>query len=206
MYKDLVGYGGITKDAISKFLSLCKECELKRAKVKKSIVVKLILSADFNSRCQVDLIDLQSRPDGDFKHLLVYQDHLTKFVVLRALKQKTMHDVVAVLMEVFSLLGAPKLLHSDNGKVFANRLVTELVRKWPQCRIVHGKPRHSQSQGSVERANRDVGDMLTMYLRDNKTLHWAAALPIIQAAKNRRYHRGIFLSSDALQLNNSCLK
>lgn len=30
-----------------------------------------------------------------------------------------------------------------------------------------------------------------MWLRDNKTTNWAHALPHIQAAKNRRFHRGI---------------
>jgi hypothetical protein len=46
---------------------------LKKAKVKKSVVVKPIVSKDFNSRCQVDLIDLQSRPDGEYKFIMVYQ-------------------------------------------------------------------------------------------------------------------------------------
>ena len=32
-------------------------------------------------------------------------------------------------------------------------MITEL---WPSCRIVHGKPRHTQSQGSVERVNREI--------------------------------------------------
>jgi hypothetical protein len=41
--------------------------------VRKSITVKPILSEDFNSRCQVDLIDLQARPDGEYKFLMVYQ-------------------------------------------------------------------------------------------------------------------------------------
>ena len=29
-----------------------------------------------NSRAQLDLIDMQSQPDGDLKWILVYQDHL----------------------------------------------------------------------------------------------------------------------------------
>ncbi len=38
---------------------------------------------------QVDLIDMQSEPNGEFKHILNYQDHLTKFVFLKPLKTKT---------------------------------------------------------------------------------------------------------------------
>ena len=55
---------------------VCNPCQLKKSKVKKSIVVKPIISDDFNRRCQVDLIDLQSQPDGEFRFVMVYQDHL----------------------------------------------------------------------------------------------------------------------------------
>ena len=50
----------------------------------KGMTTKPILSKTFNSRAQVDLIDMQSLPDGEFRWLLVYQDHFTKFVVLKA--------------------------------------------------------------------------------------------------------------------------
>jgi hypothetical protein len=55
------------------FLKDCVECELKRGKAKKGIVVKPILSQEQNSRCQVDLIDLQSCPVEGFNHIMVYQ-------------------------------------------------------------------------------------------------------------------------------------
>ena len=55
-----------------------------------------------NSRCQVDLIDMQSQPDGPYKHILNYQDHLTKMVVLRPLKSKT--------ADIFCDKGAPRVL------------------------------------------------------------------------------------------------
>ena len=39
---------------------------------------------------------------------------------------------------------------------------------WGGLKIVHGKPRHSQSQGSVERANRDIEDILTTWLHQTQ--------------------------------------
>ena len=50
--------------------------------------MKPILSADFNSRGQVDLVDIQSVPDNEYKWIMHYQDHFTKFSVLRPLKSK----------------------------------------------------------------------------------------------------------------------
>ena len=50
---------------------------------KKGLVIKPMIFSEMNSRAQVDLIDMQSQPDGDLKWILVYQDHLKKFVQLR---------------------------------------------------------------------------------------------------------------------------
>lgn len=75
------------------YLSLCEACQKKAKGKKKGIVIKPILTSEMNSRCQVDLIDLQTQPDNEFKFILNYQDHLTKFVVLRPLKTKTASEV-----------------------------------------------------------------------------------------------------------------
>uniref|UniRef100_A0A914EA51 Uncharacterized protein n=1 Tax=Acrobeloides nanus TaxID=290746 RepID=A0A914EA51_9BILA len=59
------------------FLKLCAECELKKEKPKKGIVVKPTVAEEQNERCQVDLIDLYLCPDDDYKHIMVHQDRLT---------------------------------------------------------------------------------------------------------------------------------
>ncbi|CAJ0957877.1 unnamed protein product, partial [Mesorhabditis belari] len=48
-------------------------------------------------------------------------------------------------------------------------MVKELVNRWSACQIVHGRPRHSQSQGSVERANQDLERILCTQLREEKS-------------------------------------
>lgn len=62
---------------------------------------------------------------------------------------------------------------------------------WPELKIVHGKPRHSLSQGSVERANQDVEKMLCTWLESNKTTKWSEGVRFIQFMKNRAHHSGI---------------
>ncbi|XP_025413283.1 KRAB-A domain-containing protein 2-like [Sipha flava] len=62
---------------------------------------------------------------------------------------------------------------------------------WSDVKIVHGKPRHSQSQGSVERVNRDVEDMLATWMAQNKSRDWPSGLKFIQFQKNRALHSGI---------------
>lgn len=137
--------------------------------MKKGLVVKPIIHSEMNSRCQVDLIDMQSNPDGQYKFILVYQDHLTKFVQLRPLKSKTADEVATTILNIFCIFGAPMILHSDNGREFCNRILEQLKSMWPGLKLVTGKPRHSQSQGSVERCNQDVEKILAAWLKDNST-------------------------------------
>jgi len=101
---------------------------------------------------------MQSFKFNDYRFLMVYQDHLTKFVILRALTSKRANEVAMQILDIFLLFGEPNILQSDNGTEFT-AIIGVLKNVWPECKIVHGKPRHPQSQGSVERANADVKDM-----------------------------------------------
>jgi hypothetical protein len=192
MLKELqVRYKNITYEVIMLYLNLCKQCQMKHSAPKKGIVVKPMVSSELNSRCQVDLIDLQSHRDGDYVFIMVYQDHLTKFVQLRPLKSKRAEEVAYHLLNIFLTFGAPAILHSDNGREFSNRVISELCAMWKDVKIVHGKPRHSQTQGSVERANQDIQNMLTAWMQDNDSNKWSEGLPFVQFAKNTTYHEGI---------------
>ena len=173
------GHGGrdrVLKELEQTFANVHRESKVCQEKTKrqktKGVVVKPILSSDFSSRCQVDLIDFQSMDDGQYKWIMVYQDRLTKFVVLRPLTSKRACEVASQLMDIFALLGAPVILQSDNGSEFTAAIIKELRDLWPELKLVHGKPRHPQSQGSVERANGDIKDMLIAWMADNSTTHW----------------------------------
>lgn len=65
---------------------------------------------------------------------------------------------------------------------------------WPELKIVHGKPRHSQSQGSVGRTNQDIENMLSSWLEDNNTKKWSEGLRFVQLMINRAHHTGIHCS------------
>jgi hypothetical protein len=136
-------YANVTRDVLNLFKEMCEECQLKKRKIaSKGLVFKPLLSKDFNSRGQVDLVDMQSMRDGDILH---YQDHLTKFAVLRPLTSKLAAEVGFQLLDIFLLFGAPHILQSDNGREFTANIIKELKDMWPDCTLVHGKPRHPQS-------------------------------------------------------------
>jgi len=93
----------------------------------------------------VDLIDFQSHPDGKYRFIMVYQDHLTKFVILKSLEFNPTELGAYNIIDIFTLIEAPSVLKSNNNKEFANQIVSSLKDYWPELKLVHGKPRHSQS-------------------------------------------------------------
>ena len=88
------------------------------------------------------------------------------------------------LFQIFMTQGCPLILQHDNGREFVNQVISRhsscyllkhyytnlllfiykviarIKRLWPGCVIVRGRPRHPQTQGSIERANKDVEEML----------------------------------------------
>jgi len=111
---------------------------------------------------------------------MVYQDHLTKFVIIRPLRCKRAEEIAYQLLDMYSLsleLLLPSIiLHSDNGREFVNKIVTSVCEMWPQVKIVHGKVSHSQSQGSVERVNQDIESMIATWMETNHNAKWSESI------------------------------
>lgn len=181
-------YKNITHAQIKLFLDICEPCQQKRKSEKKGIVKP---SSPFNSRCHVDLIDYQSQPDGMFKFLLVYQDHLTKFVVLKPLTSDKVDEVAHILLDIFLLLGAPSILHSGYGREFCNQVLQCVAQMWPELKMVPGEPKHNQSQESTECVNQDIANILSTWMADNQTNKWSEGARFVQFTKNRACHPAI---------------
>ena len=87
-------YANITREALDLFKSFGQECQKKRKRPRVTgVVVRPIITKEYASRAQVDLIDMQSMAQNSFKWIMVYQDHLTKFVVLLPLTSKRAAEV-----------------------------------------------------------------------------------------------------------------
>jgi hypothetical protein len=95
---------------------------------------------------------------------------------LRPLKSKKAAEVAYNLLDIFILLGASHILQSDNGRECTANIITDLRSLWQELVIVHGRPRHPQSQGSVERANADIKEMIISWMNDNVTTQWSKGL------------------------------
>ena len=127
-----------------------------------------------------------------YNFLLVYQDHLTKFIVLRPLKKKTAAEVTSILLDIFCLIGPPHILQSDKGKEFKNID----LEKWyancgPDVRHWMADLDIPQSHGSVERVNKEIKKMLSALMRKGKDPCWVKYVPIAQHSINTNPHKRI---------------
>ena len=85
--------------------------------------------------------------------------------------------------------GCPCILQSDNGKEFDNKLLLVTLNElWPPTKIIHGKPRHPQSQGSVESANKRVENIITSLLEKFQHSNWVSELEKVAYMKNTTVH------------------
>ena len=89
-------------------------------------------------------------------------DHWLKLNVAFPLVKKKANHVVKALhnyvFPVFRLL----IIHSDNGKEFVNKLISDVVSTRPgHVQLISGHPRHPQSQGLVKQAHYTLERMIT---------------------------------------------
>ena len=77
-----------------------------------------IQTSGFLSRVQIDLIDMSTFPDGNYKYILSLKDLGTKFVDLMALSSKSPKAVAYRLVELFAIIGVPSIIQADNGSEF----------------------------------------------------------------------------------------
>ncbi len=81
-------YAGITRAYAQEYTKSCPTCQLKAPQTTRP-PLKPIVETDFLARLQVDLIDQQNSPDGEYKYIAHVMDHFTKFHILFPLKEKT---------------------------------------------------------------------------------------------------------------------
>ncbi|XP_045606150.1 KRAB-A domain-containing protein 2 [Procambarus clarkii] len=186
----------VTQTEIKLFISFCNTCNSKCVPHRKKTVVDPIVSEAFGERGQIDLVNMQKEGnDSPYKFILHYQDHFTKFSILRPLRTKQAIEVARHLLEIFTLIGAPQRLQSDSGHEFVAEIIQQLQYElWPNLVLINSQPHHSQSQESIERANGDIIQLLRGWMTDNRTKDWSLGLPFVQLSKNTACNYGTGLS------------
>ena len=56
-------------------------------------------------------------------------DHFSKFADSKIITNKTKETALSAIKEIFSNMGFPKMLQSDNGTEFKNKLLGDYLQK-----------------------------------------------------------------------------
>lgn len=173
---------GVPKSLVIQFVRLCPACSVHSAKLEDSKINPIVITKCW-SRLQVDLVemDIVLRNDKQYRYVMHVRDHFSKFSVLNALCTKTADEVAYHLNQIFYTFGPCMVLQSDNGREFDNVVVKTLMKKW-KVKIIHGQPRHPQSQGLVEQANSTVRARVGKCLLDSSMARntWVDVLNDVQ--------------------------
>ena len=102
-------YAWVNRNMVLFFPQTCPVCNTRKP-VKQPKAGKPIISLSFLTRVQVDLIDMSSRPDEDYKWSLHARDHFTKYSWAYPLTSKRADEVAEKLTDIFCQFGPAKIL------------------------------------------------------------------------------------------------
>ena len=137
---------------------------------------------------QIDFVGpITPRSNDGSGSILVVTDLFSRYAEAFNLKDQTAPLVARTLVtQFFCRYGAPTKIHSDQGTNFMSNLIKEIMKLY-QVHHVQGSSYRPQSQGSVERLNRTLIEMLKHY-----TIHdvfeWSEYIPYVISAYNSSVH------------------
>uniref|UniRef100_A0A914W523 RNA-directed DNA polymerase n=1 Tax=Plectus sambesii TaxID=2011161 RepID=A0A914W523_9BILA len=105
------------------FCAMCPYCQRNKPfKVKAPTLHPVPPPREALTQWGIDLVNLPMAKGG-YKHLVVAIEHLTEWVEARPLKTKGAGEVLEFFEELCSRFGMPKVLISDQGGEFCNKLL-----------------------------------------------------------------------------------
>ena len=136
----------------------------------------------------IDLMGPMPANENEFHYILVCVDVFTRFIVCRPLFDKKAVSVAEELVKIFSLLGLPRIIQSDNGTEFANSVLNEITN------ILNIQQKfttqyHPAQNGLVERNIQNVSNVLKKLTTEkyNEMAFWPNCLDLCQFYLNNKF-------------------
>ena len=132
----------------------------------------------------VDVLEVPISTKGN-RYLLVLQYYFTKWADAIPLKNQTAATITEKLIQVFSVMGLPSILHSDQGHNFESTLLQQMLDAFGTSKS-HTTAYHPEEDGMVEHFNRSLLQMLRTYV--DKQADWEQHLPLVLYAYRTSVH------------------
>jgi hypothetical protein len=141
----------------------------------------------------MDLVDFLSYAEFNdgYSYVLTMIDVFSRYVWAIPLLDKEGSTIHREVVNIFMNFGPPTKLQADNGSEFITSVLKRTCEVF-QTKLVHGRARHPQSQGKVERFNQTLGRHLTKMMWDEASqvqgYRWIDILPSFIIAYNKVPH------------------
>uniref|UniRef100_A0A8C5M6R2 Gypsy retrotransposon integrase-like protein 1 n=1 Tax=Leptobrachium leishanense TaxID=445787 RepID=A0A8C5M6R2_9ANUR len=158
----------------------CRTCEVcqrvgKRGDTRKATLRPLPIVGEPFRRVAVDLIGPLAVPSiTGKKYILTVVDYATRYPEAVALRDIHAETVAGALLQIFSRVGFPQEILSDQGTQFTAEVTQQL---WRLCGIkpLYSSPYHPQTNGLCERFNGILKQLLRTFTMSHKD--WERHLP-----------------------------
>lgn len=166
----------------------CRECgSRKSVGSQPRAPLQLIPASRPFERVALDILGPLPETTSRNKYVLVIGDYFSKWTEAFPIPNQEAKTVAKVLVEGWVCrLGAPRTVHTDQGRNFESTLFKEMC----QLLNIHKTrttPYHPQSDGMVERFNRTLLSMLSLFVEENQS-NWDALLPYVMLAYRSSVH------------------
>jgi len=129
------------------------------------------------SRIGMDIIGPLPKSRSGKRYVLVICDYATRYPEAIAMRSIDAEHVAEELVAVFSRVGVPREILTDQGSNFTSRLLAELYRLL-HVHPIRTSPYHPQTDGLVERFNQTLKSMLRKTAR-TEGKDWDKLIPYL---------------------------
>ncbi|GFO24642.1 gypsy retrotransposon integrase 1 [Plakobranchus ocellatus] len=167
---------GIIRD-VNKYVKSCDVCQRNCNKLPNlPIQIADIINKPFD-KVAIDIVGPMMMSDSKNRYILTLVDAATRWPEAVPLKSISTTDVAKALFNIFTRLGLPKEILSDNGLQLVSKAMEEVMTMMGIQRRL-STPYHAQLNGMVERFNGSLKTMLRK-LCTEKPQTWDKMIPAV---------------------------
>ena len=166
------------KRAVEDYCRSCPECQQVALKphFRGPLIPLPIISVPF-SRIAMDLVGPLPKSSRGHQYILVILDYATRYPEAIPLRTMASKGIARELVLMFSRVGIPEEILTDQGTPFMSRIMKDLC-KLMQIKQLRTSVYHPQTDGLVERFNRTLKQMLKKVMEADGR-NWDQLLPFL---------------------------
>ena len=145
---------------VAEFIKSCTECQkVSPRRVKPAPLIPLPIIEEPFSRIALDVVGPLPRSRSGNRFILVMCDYATRYPEAVPLRSVDAEHVAEELVKLFTRVGVPAEILTDQGSNFMSQLLREVYRLL-HVEPIRTSPYHPQTDGLVERFNQTLKAML----------------------------------------------